>query len=419
MRILLLSQFYPPIIGGEERHVRNLGAALTQRGHHVSVATLWYPGASDSEMDGDVQVVRIRGTLQRVSTLFSESERRHAPPFPDPELVAGLARVLRQERPDIVHAHNWMVHAYLPLKPFFPARLVQTLHDYSLICAKKQLMRDDGPCSGPGVSKCLSCAKQHYGAVKGGVTYLANQASSVVARRMVDKFLAVSHAVADLNGLGGAGSKCDVVPNFVSDDVGVLAPEPDPRMRQLPAGSYLLFVGDLNRQKGVSVLLEAYCRLRRAPPLVLIGRASPDGPRDLPAKVHVFSAWPHAAVMQAWQRCQFGIAPSVGQEACSTVVIEGMALGKPMIVTAVGGMPDLVEHEQNGLIVPPDDAGALAAAMQRLIDDDALRQRLATGSLERVETLKARSVVDRIEVIYRNLVINGQRALQSDERFAQ
>ena len=43
MRILQLSQFYPPVIGGEERHVRNLGAALAQRGHHVSVGTLMHP----------------------------------------------------------------------------------------------------------------------------------------------------------------------------------------------------------------------------------------------------------------------------------------------------------------------------------------------------------------------------------------
>ncbi len=419
MRILLLSQFYPPIIGGEERHVRNLGAALAQRGHQVCVATLRHPGASHSEMDGDVQVVRLRGTLQRVSALFSEPGRRHAPPFPDPELVAGLARVLRQQRPDIVHAHNWMVHAYLPLKRFFPASLVLTLHDYSLACAKKNLMRDDGPCSGPGLSKCPPCATRHYGAVKGGVTYLANQASSALARRMVDKFLAVSHAVADLNGLGGAGGKCEVIPNFVSDDAGVLAPEPDPRMGELPAGPYLLFVGDLNRQKGVPVLADAYRRLRQAPPLVLIGRAFPDGPRDFPEGTHVFSAWPHAAVMQAWQGCLFGIAPSVWPEPCATVVMEGMALGKPMVVTAVGGMPDLVEHERNGLVVPPGDAGALAAAMQRLVDDDALRRRLAARSLQRVEALKAKSVVARIEAIYRHLAPDGQPVLQHAERLAQ
>ena len=70
MRVLLLTQFYPPIIGGEERHVRNLGAALSRRGHKVSVATQTAPGAGANDMDGAVRVHRLRGTLQRMSRLY-------------------------------------------------------------------------------------------------------------------------------------------------------------------------------------------------------------------------------------------------------------------------------------------------------------------------------------------------------------
>ena len=95
-----------------------LGAALAQRGHAVTVATLWYPGAAKEEQDGAVRVLRMRGTLQRAGALFSDSERRHAPPFPDPELVMQLAALMREVQPDIVHAHNWIVYAYLPLMVF-------------------------------------------------------------------------------------------------------------------------------------------------------------------------------------------------------------------------------------------------------------------------------------------------------------
>ena len=62
MRILLLSQFYPQVIGGEERHVRNLAAALAHRGHHVSVGTLMHAGSPEPELDGAVRVHRLRGT---------------------------------------------------------------------------------------------------------------------------------------------------------------------------------------------------------------------------------------------------------------------------------------------------------------------------------------------------------------------
>src|SRR6516165_6789352 len=96
MRILLLAQFYPPITGGEERHVRNLAASLRRRGHAVTVVTQWVPGTCDIETEDDITVHRVKGSLQRLSGLFAENERRHAPPFPDPELVAGLRRIITQ-----------------------------------------------------------------------------------------------------------------------------------------------------------------------------------------------------------------------------------------------------------------------------------------------------------------------------------
>jgi glycosyltransferase involved in cell wall biosynthesis len=61
MRILMLAQFYPPDIGGEERHVRDLAAFLVKRGHFVGVATLWRDGLPVREVDQGVNIFRIRG----------------------------------------------------------------------------------------------------------------------------------------------------------------------------------------------------------------------------------------------------------------------------------------------------------------------------------------------------------------------
>jgi len=171
MRILLLSQFYPPVIGGEERHVRSLGAALAQRGHHVSVGTLMHPGSTETQLDGAVRVHRLRGTLQRVSGLHADSERRHAPPFPDPELVLALKRLIAREKPDIVHAHNWIYASFLPLTVLSGARLVVTLHDYGLVCAKKNFMhlgthlcrkpKHCAPRVAPSTGKLRRCRRPH------------------------------------------------------------------------------------------------------------------------------------------------------------------------------------------------------------------------------------------------------------------
>ncbi|MDX8493047.1 glycosyltransferase family 4 protein [Mesorhizobium sp. VK22B] len=404
MRILLLSQFYPPVIGGEERHVRNLGAALAQRGHHVSVGTLMHPGSPETELDGAVRVHRLHGTLQRLSGLHTDPERRHAPPFPDPELVLALKRLVAQERPDIVHAHNWIYASFLPLKGLRGARLVITFHDYGLVCAKKNFMHlGSHLCSGPAPAKCLPCATGHYGVVKAAATTLGNWASSFAARRLVDRFIAVSHAVARHNGLTRGRAPYKVIPNFVPDDVGVLGPE-DACLRELPKGEFILFVGDLTRLKGIDVLLQAYASLERAPELVLIGRRVADTPTQFPPRVRVFSRWPHSAIMHAWRRSLFGVLPSVGPEACATVIMEAMSSGKAVVATDVGGMPDIVDHGETGLLVRSGDAHALANAMQILLDDRGLLTHLEVTSLARVERLKAGAVVTQIEQVYRDIL---------------
>src|SRR5262249_60120038 len=255
----------------------------------------------------------------------------------------------------------------------------------------------------PARSKCLSCASKFYGPLKGSAATVANWTSSAFERRIVDKFLAVSSAVAAGNGLKNDGLPFEVVPNFVGDDVTVLS-DREPQLRDLGREPYILFVGDLRRFKGIQVLLDAYAMLKGAPPLVLIGRRCPGTPRSLPANVLILESWPHACVMHAWSRCLFGVAPSVLPDACASVVIEAMAFGKPMVVSDVGGMPDLVKHGETGLIVPPGDAQALCKAMRVLIDNPSLRASLGNAALRKSDQFKASSVVPRIERVYQELM---------------
>jgi glycosyltransferase involved in cell wall biosynthesis len=216
-------------------------------------------------------------------------------------------------------------------------------------------------------------------------------------------FLAVSPAVARLNGLPHADVPFDIIPNFVPDDIAEVSADADhPELASLPE-QYILFVGDLCSMKGVNILLEAYRRLPAPPPLVLIGRRLPDTPTAVPPNVFIFEKWPHAAVLHAWKRCLFGVAPSILNEACATVVMEAMAFGKPMVVTGVGGMPELVEHGKTGLIVEPH-AASLQGALALLLADAALRARMGAASLGKSETLKATVVASRIEDAYRSLL---------------
>jgi glycosyltransferase involved in cell wall biosynthesis len=401
MRILMLTEFYPPIIGGIEQHVRNLSTALVARGNEVAVATLWQEGLPEFENDRGVRVYRIRGTLQRAAWLFTEKRRRHVPPMPDPELAVGLRRVISQEHPDIVHAHNWLVHSFLPLKTWSGARLVVTLHDYGLVCANQRLWYHEAVCAGPGF-RCFQCAAAHYGLPRGVPTVLANWTMGLAERATVDLFLPVSQAVATGARLREGSLPYQVIPNFVPDDVGAVKNDDGLQDAQLPAGEYLLFVGDLSVDKGVLVLLKAHAELARTIPLVLIGRPKATLPTDL-KNVIIVPGLPHDAVMRAWRKSIMGLAPSIWSDPCPTVVMEAMATGRPVVAARIGGLIDLVSHEETGLLVPPGDVTALRLAMERLINAPDLRARMGQAAKRRVLEFQAQSVVPRIEQAYQQV----------------
>lgn len=410
MRILMLTQFYEPIIGGEEQIVKGLSLELAQRGHKVAIATLWHEGFQDYEVDQDVSIFRIHSTTQRVSWLYTDHNRRHVPPWPDPEATWALRRVLDQVQPEIVHAHNWLMYSFLPLKWQSRSRLVLTLHDYSLSCSKRRLAYRGLPCSGPGMLKCFTCAREHYGLAKGIPTALGHRLMNSVGRLAVDMYLPVSTAVAVGNGLVGSTLPYHVVPNFVPEVLDENDVDTKPYTNQLPDGDFILFVGDLSREKGIHILISAYANLENAPPLVLIGRRCPDTPAEFPPNVLFLNSWPHAAVMDAWQRSSIAVAPSVWPEPFGVVVLEAMSAGRPVIASRIGGLSDVVVDAETGLLVPPGDPIALQGALERLLANRGLRERLGRAGQQRVDHFRAEVVVPRIEEIYRMVMASETSA---------
>src|SRR5262249_12865633 len=111
MRILMISDFYHPFVGGVEQHVRGLAAELSARGHTIAGARLWREGLAEIEDDGGVRVYRLRGAAQRATWLFRQPGRPWAPPLPDPEIAVRLRHVIARERPEIVHGHDWLARS--------------------------------------------------------------------------------------------------------------------------------------------------------------------------------------------------------------------------------------------------------------------------------------------------------------------
>jgi glycosyltransferase involved in cell wall biosynthesis len=412
MRLLLVAQFFPPDIGGEERHVFNLANTLADRGHEVSVATQRMAGAPDEEvLPSGVQVYRFGTLAMRLSGVYS-TDRPHHPPLPDPVGVGELRRIIARTRPEVVHAHNWAVNSVLPLHRVHrrstraPFGLVLTLHDYSQVCATKRLMRNGALCAGPSPARCLPCASGHYGPAIGTATVAATAAMRPWKAHSIDHIVCVSRAVASGNHLR-YGDRTSVIPNFIPDamlrspDEGPAGPASAAGSPELPEKEFLLFVGDLSAEKGVPTLLRAYENLGPdRPELVLVGRRTPDTPVNLPDGAQVQVEWAHENVMEAFRRCTAAVLPSVWPDPCPTTVLEAMASGCPVVTTSIGGMTDMVVDHESGLLVAPGNVPALTRAISDLLADEFLRAKYAAAARERVRLFTATAVAERLEAVY-------------------
>jgi len=374
------------------------------------VATLQHKGSPNFEEDEGVRIYRLTGLNRMLAPLYQDQEHQFHLPLPDPEVMAGLRRVVEQERPDIVHARRWMMYSFIGLKAWSKAKLVVTLHDYSLFCSTMTYFHDGRTCTGPNYAKCICCASNHYGTGKALLLTSGLKLSSYM-NKYVDQYIAVSSAVRDASmiGTGQPSRPIEVIPTFIPDTA---VSEPsclDWPSFLPPQDNYILFVGRQGAYKGLDVLLEAYAGLSDVAPLVIMVSEYSESSRSLPPGVTLVRNVPHAQVMVGWQHCAVGVVPSIWPEPFAQVAIEAMACGKPVVASAVGGFPDMIVDGESGLIVPPGDVHALRKALRELLLDPVRRVRMGEAACQRATMFTVGTVVVQIERMYTKLLATSNK----------
>ena len=400
LRVLIVSDEYAPVVGGAARSIELLSRYVSRLGHTVAVATAWQPNAPAFEVDGDVVIHRIRDLTSRMPWISADPYRHHAPPFPDPEAVVRLRRLIRVFQPDLVHAYGWLTNSAATALLGTRIPMLISAHDYGNVCAVFTLVRNGKPCSGPAPVKCLRCAGSTYGVAKGSVAVASVFGARPLLRRKTTAIHSVSRYVAAVmdRDLRIPNAVSAIVPNFLQDEAG--QPADEAILASLPQQPFILFVGHLRQYKGIHDLFAAYAHLDDPPPLVLVGTRGPDTPERFPAGVTVLTYVPHATVMAMWERALFAVSPSIAAETGPIVVQEAMSKGRAVIGTRIGGYEDLIDDGETGLLVPPGDWPALAEAMSRLIADEALRERIGRKARERAALFAANAIVPRLERLY-------------------
>jgi glycosyltransferase involved in cell wall biosynthesis len=411
LRALIVTDYFRPLIGGSIRSVELLARNLTVKGHEVAIATSWQPGLPAEETIDGIRVYRVRDLASRMRRLSEDPYKHNPPPFADPEGAWRLRRVVKDFQPDIVHTYGWISHSLAVGMSGLDVPLLLSARDYGNICAVGTLVRKGSElCSGPQLAKCLDCASHRYGKPKGIAAVAGVFTAGPVLRRRVSALHAVSRFVAGIMDrfLRIPRAPSVVIPNFHEDEHGQV---PDPEvLAQLPDQPFILFVGGFREIKGVYELFAAYEALDSPPPLVMIGTMTSDSPSTFPDGTTILTDLPYTTVLAIWERALFGVLPTKAPEALGNVVHEAMSKGRAMIGTRPGGQEDMIENEVTGLLVPGGDAPALRDAMQRLIEDRPLRERIETRAQERARAFTPEVVMPQMEALYQQTIASHGRS---------
>lgn len=401
MKILMLSALYPPLLGGVPQHVQSLGRGLSKRRHEITICTIWQRNLTKYEENEGMKIHRLEGLFQRIPFLYKDPMRKWHPPARDWLITRKLAQIIKQEKPDVIHAHGWILYSALPLRKGFRIPLVATLHGYDFFCPRMTLMKENTTCDEPSIKNCIPCLRHPYGLLRAltacyGVKLNRNRLE------VVDKFIAVSSLVkeAHIKHLGISDKQIVTIPNFYDPDTGRAE-----RKAEDSPNEFILFVGWLMPHKGLDVLIEAYQKLNIETKLLAIGMEQPDYHYESHGNILVIKNAPRDAVMEAMSKCRFAVLPSISPDPCPTVAFEAMSQKKAVIASSVGGLKDIVVDGKTGILVPPNNSDKLAEAMFRLLQKPEIASEMGQYGYKRfVKNYTPDVIIPQIIDVYESLI---------------
>jgi glycosyltransferase involved in cell wall biosynthesis len=372
MRILVIHNRYQ-IRGGEDECYEAEVSLLREKGHEVEV----YEANND-------QVAELGKLRLAADTVWSK------------KAYQAVEHQLQKQRPDVVHVQN-----FFPLispSVYYAAKsqgvpVVQTLHNYRLLCPNALFFRDGKVCEDclgqiipyPGVMH--GCYRENKVATAGVATMLSVHRAMNTWNTTVNSYITLTEFARQKFIAGGIpAEKIVVKPNFVR-------PEPEPGNG---SGGYALFVGRLSVEKGLDTLLAAWEHLDTQIPLKIVG----DGPladqvvaatKRLPL-IEWLGRKPMAQVHELMGEAKFLIFPSKWYETFGRVAIEAFAKGTPVIAANIGAIAELVDSGRTGLHFCPGDATDLADKVKWVLANP---EKLAQMRLQARSEFEAKYTADK------------------------
>ena len=405
MKILQINKFYY-LRGGSERYVFELSKLLEDHGHQV----MQFSMADDKNYYSKFSQYFIKQADLHKFNLINIIKF-----FYNYEAVKNLKKLIKGERPDLAHLHN-IAHQISPViikvlkKHNIP--IVQTLHDYKLICPKAKLYsrgRICERCQGGRYYNCFLKKCSHNSRAKSFLAMLEAYLNNKILKYYdsVDLFIAPSQFMKDICiKFGLPENKIKLVYNFIGAET-ELAEE----IMEKTEPAYILYFGRLAEEKGINILLEALKMLNNKIKLKIAG-AGPEYKKiealitknNLNNQAELLGPKSGLELQKIIKQARAVIISSLWPENMPYSLLEALSLGKIVIASRVGGLPEIIQDGHNGLLFKSGDSIDLAEKISMVIADNQLSNTIEANARLSLNRFNSQNHYQIISKIYQSLV---------------
>lgn len=402
MKILLVNKFHY-LKGGSEKYYFELGQLLKENGHEVAFFSMEdEKNIKTGCKEYFVKPIDLNtgSKFKALDVIYSKSNKKI------------MEQALEEFKPDIVHLNNFQRQLSASIIEPIKKRnipIVYTAHDVQAICpAILMLDNNKNICEKCMNGKYINCInkkcnkgstlKSIIGAIEG--YYYRNKK---IYTKQIDKIITPSNFYKNkLIEDGISEEKIEVLHNFIDTK--------EYNIKTQDKG-YGLYIGRLSKEKGIFNLLESVKKIKSAK--IKIAGEGPEKEEiikfikenKLQSKVELLGFLNKENVKEQISNCRFVVTPSIWYENCPYSVMEALIIGKPVIGANIGGIPELVKNEINGLTYDFNDIENLSSKMKKLFQDSKLAQKLGNTAKEMAtELYSTKKYYKEIMKVYENLI---------------
>jgi glycosyltransferase involved in cell wall biosynthesis len=375
LRFCMITTFYPPYhFGGDALYVQNLSNELARRGHHVDIihcidSYRLLTRRAPVNCDNDHPNITVHGLKSPFGPLSPLATQLTGRPF----LKAEKIRHILGKGYDVIHYHNISLVGGPKILEYGKGIKLYTMHEYWLICPTHVLFKfDREPCTSP---ECLRCILMHRRPPQ------LWRYSGLLERSVkhVDAFIAPSRFIRDTHLRAGLKARIEHLPNFLPDIDGEAHRSLQYNSETTSKGPYFLFVGRLEKIKGVQTIIPVFRHYSKAR-LLIAGTGAFETELRKQAEginnIEFLGFLSRNRLQELYKNAVAVLVPSLCFEVFSTVILEAFRQRVSVIVRRTGDMAEVVEESGGGIFYDTDKE--LTDSMDKLLEDAGYRRELGS-----------------------------------------